>query len=176
MLLELGFKLNHNVESYIYKAPVQYYIPLNDKETGERLTADGIIKKCEKGVRYSVRIGDQRGLVSKIVTYDDIKADPSLMDDFMEVMGDTSERNDFMERNAEYCTHLMEVFRDYMDLSLVYYDKNVDKAMQDERDAQTAANLKKMETCNEKQKKKLKELEEKIEETDINANKQNNII
>ncbi len=155
MLISNGYSLNHNIENYIYKAPVQYYIPLKDAETGVRLTADSIIKKCEKGVRYSVRIGDQRGLVSKICSYDDVKNDPSLMDDFMQVMGDTSDRNDFMERNSDYVTHLMEVFKDYMDLSLVYYDKSVDKKLQDDRDRQTAENLKKMETCNEKQKKKL---------------------
>lgn len=171
MLVNLGFKLNHNVENYIYKAPVQYYIPLNDKETGERLTADGIIHNCEKGVRYSVRIGDQRGLTSKIVSYEDVKADPTLMDDFMDVMGDTSERNDFMERNGDYCTHLMEVFKDYMDLSLVYYDKSVDKALQDKRDEQVAANLKKMETCNEKQKKKLSNENEAIQQQTDNYNK-----
>lgn len=154
-LISSGYKLNHNVENYIYKSPVQFYIPLKDKETGEQLSAESIIKKCEKGVRYSVRIGDQRGLTSRICTYDEVKSDPSLMEDFMQVMGDTSDRNDFMERNSDYVTHLMEVFKDYMDLSLVYYDKSVDKAMQDERDKQLADNLKKLETANDKQKKKL---------------------
>ena len=155
MLISLGYKLNHNVENYIYKAPVQYYIPLKEKESGRAFTADEIIKKCEKGVRYSVRIGDQRGLTSKICTYEDVKADPSIMEDFMQVMGDTSDRNDFMERNSGYVTHLMEVFKDYMDLSLVYYDKAADKKLQDERDLQVQQNNLKMETCNEKQKKKL---------------------
>lgn len=155
LLVSLGYKINHNVENYIYKAPVQFYIPLKDKESGSQLTADEIIKKCEKGVRYSVRIGDQRGLTSRICTYDDVKSDPSLMDDFMQVMGDTSDRNNFMERNSDYVTHLMEVFKDYMDLSFVYYDKDVDKSLQDERDRLVADNIKKMETCNEKQKKKL---------------------
>ena len=164
MLISNGYKLNHNIENYIYKAPVQYYIPLKNKETGESYSADDIIKKCEKGVRYSVRIGDQRGLTSKICSYEDVKNDPSLMDDFMQVMGDTSDRNDFMERNSGYVTHLMEVFKDYMDLSLVYYDKNEDKKLQDERDIQVAENLKKMETCNEKQKKKLQNENETIQQ------------
>lgn len=171
LLISSGYKLNHNVENYIYKAPVQYYIPLKDKETGKPLTADEIIKKCEKGVRYSVRIGDQRGLISKICTYEEVKSDPTLMDDFMQVMGDTSERNDFMERNSDYVTHLMEVFKDYMDLSLVYYDKSVDKALQDERDRQIAENLKKIETCNEKQKKKLLNDNETIQQQTDNYNK-----
>ncbi len=171
LLIKLGYKLNHNVENYIYKSPVQFYIPLKNKETGEQLTAENIIKKCEKGVRYSVRIGDQRGLVSRICSYDDVKADSSLMDDFMQVMGDTSDRNDFMERNSEYVTHLMEVFKDYMDLSLVYYDKSVDKKLQDERDRQVAQNLKKMETCNDKQKKKLENDNEAIQQQTDNYNK-----
>ncbi len=171
MLIDLGYKLNHNVENYIYKSPVQFYIPLKDKETGESLSADSIIKKCEKGVRYSVRIGDQRGLTSRICTYEDVKADPALMQDFMQVMGDTSDRNDFMERNSDYVTHLMDVFKDYMDLSLVYYDKSVDKKLQDERDAQVAQNLKKIETSNDKQKKKLLNENEAIQQQTDNYNK-----
>lgn len=155
LLINNGYVLNHNVENYIYKAPVQFYIPLKNKDTGEQLSADSIIKKCEKGVRYSVRIGDQRGLVSKICTYDDVKSDPSLMEDFMQVMGDTSDRNDFMERNSDYVTHLMKVFKDYMDLSLVYYDKYVDKELQNQRDFELAQNNQKMQNCNDKQKKKL---------------------
>ncbi len=164
MMIKNGFRLNHNVENYIYKAPVQFYIPLKDKDTGESYSADSIIKKCEKGVRYSVRIGDQRGLTSKICTYDDVEKDPSLMNDFMQVMGDTSDRNDFMERNSDYVTHLMKVFKDYMDLSLVYYDKTVDKKLQDDRDRQLADNLKKMENCNEKQFKKLSNENEAIQQ------------
>lgn len=171
MMISLGYKLNHNIENYIYKAPVQYYIQLKDKENGNALTADEIIKKCEKGVRYSVRIGDQRGLTSKTCSYDEVKADPSLMNDFMQVMGDTSDRNDFMERNSDYVTHLMEVFKDYMDLSLVYYDKSADKALQDERDRLLAENNKKMENCNEKQQKKLLNDNEAIQQQTDNYNK-----
>lgn len=171
MMINNGFVLNHNVENYIYKAPVQFYIPLKNAETGESYTADGIIKKCEKGVRYSVRIGDQRGLTSKICSYEDVEKDPTLMNDFMQVMGDTSDRNDFMERNSDYVTHLMKVFKDYMDLSLVYYDKTVDKKLQDERDRQISENLKKMETCNEKQYKKLQNENETIQQQTDNYQK-----
>jgi peptidoglycan pentaglycine glycine transferase (the first glycine) len=171
LLVESGYVLNHNVENYIYKAPVQFYIPLKDKDTGERLSAENIIKKCEKGVRYSVRIGDQRGLVSRICDFDEVKADPSLIEDFMQVMGDTSDRNDFMERNSDYVMHLMEVFKDYMDLSLVYYDKAVDKSMQDERDNLFKQNLEKLENCNEKQKKKLLSDNEAIQQQTDNYHK-----
>ena len=54
-LISLGYRLNHNIETYIYKAPVQYYIPLRDKQSGERLTAEQIIHKCEKGVQRQDR-------------------------------------------------------------------------------------------------------------------------
>ncbi|MBP9988109.1 MAG: peptidoglycan bridge formation glycyltransferase FemA/FemB family protein [Ruminococcus sp.] len=164
LLIDCGFKINHNIENYIYKAPVQYYLSLKDKETGESITTEKLIHNCEKGVRYSVRIGAQRGLTYKICSYDDIKKDPSLMNDFMKVMGDTSGRNDFLERSNEYTTRLMGVFKDYSDITLVYYDKLVDKKLQDERDRQVEANLKKMETCNEKQKKKLTNENEAIEQ------------
>ena len=175
LMINNGYVINHNVENYIYKAPVQFYIPLKDKVSGEQLTAESIIKKCEKGVRYSVRIGDQRGLVSKICTYDEVTEDPSLIEDFMQVMGDTSDRNDFMERNSDYVVHLMKVFRDYMDLSLVYYDKSVDKSMQDERDAQIEQNNLKLETCNEKQKKKLLAENEAIQQQTDNYNKRSKL-
>lgn len=155
MLIENGFVINHNIENYIYKAPVQYYLNLKNSETGEKYTADQLIHNCEKGVRYSVRIGTQRGLTHKICSYDEVKNNPTLMKDFMLVMGDTSGRNDFLERSNEYTTNLMNVFKDYSDVSLVYYDKNEDKKLQDERDRQVETNLKKMESCNEKQKKKL---------------------
>lgn len=171
LLIDSGYQINHNVENYIYKAPVQFYIPLSDAQTGERYSADDIIKKCEKGVRYSVRIGDQRGLTSRICTYDEVKENPSLINDFMQVMGDTSDRNDFLERNADYVLQLMEVFKDYMDLSLVYYDKTEDKKLQDERDRQVAQNLKKLETCNEKQKKKLLNDNEAIQQQTENYDK-----
>ena len=63
------------------------------------------------------------------------------------------------------------VEKSYMDLSLVYYDKSVDKAMQDERDNQIKNNLSKLETCNEKQKKKLLNDNEAIQQQTDNYNK-----
>lgn len=174
-LTENGFKLNHNVENYIYKSPVQYYIPLRDADSGERLTAEQIIHKCDKGIRYSVRIGEQRGLVHRIYSYDELKNNPSVMKDFMLVMGDTSGRNDFMTRSDNYNIHLMEVLKDYADISLVYYDKAADKALQDERDRQVAENNLKMEKCNEKQKKKLTNENEAINQQTENYLKRKQI-
>lgn len=175
MMIDSGFKLNHNIENYIYKSPVQYYLPLKNSETNEPYTAEQLIHNCEKGIRYSVRIGTQRGLVSKVCSYDEINKNPELMNDFMQVMGDTSGRNDFLERSSEYTLNLLKVFKDYADISLVYYDKDEDKKLQDERDRQVESNLKKMETCNEKQKKKLSNDNEAIQQQTDNYTKRKKI-
>ena len=62
-LTALGYELNSSIENYTYKQPVQLFIPLFEGDT--QLTADKILKKCDKGVRYSIRIGEQRGLVAE---------------------------------------------------------------------------------------------------------------
>ena len=130
-LLALGYTLNANIPNYTYKQPVQLFIPL--KENGTPLAAEKILKKCDKGVRYSIRIGEQRGLVARTYTYEQLKADPKPMDDFISVMKDTSERDDFVERNGEYCLKLLGAFPDNSDLKLVYYDKELDRKLQAER-------------------------------------------
>ena len=61
LLLDCGYSLNPKIETYTYKHPVQTYIPLRDTD-GNIIPADKILKNCEKGVRYSVRIGTTRGL------------------------------------------------------------------------------------------------------------------
>ncbi len=152
--IDAGYELNHDAARYIYKAPIQYMINLR-KENGEIFTAKELLKKCEKGVRYSVRVGESRGLVSRCVTIADVEKDPSLLEDFATVMRSTSERDSFIEKNTEYIKKLMTVFHDCMDLTLVYYDKNADKKFEDDRQKQLAQNLEKMETAKESVKNRL---------------------
>ena len=147
MLIDAGYVLNHDAARYIYKAPIQYMIPLK-KETGEMFTAKELLKKCEKGVRYSVRIGENRGLVSRRVSIDDVEKEPELLEDFATVMRSTSERDSFIEKKPEYIKKMMSVFSDCMDLTLVYYDKNADKRFEDERMEQYKKNLEKIESSN----------------------------
>lgn len=156
-LLSLGYELNPSIENYTYKQPVQLFVPLKD-EKGEGLSADKILKKCDKGVRYSIRIGEQRGLVAKSFTYEDVEKNPSLMDDFMAVMHDTSERDNFVERNGDYCTKLLREFKDNSDLKLVYYDKELDKKLQKERLAKKEQALKDLEAAHEKKARQLNEI------------------
>lgn len=152
--IQAGYELNHDAARYIYKAPIQYMINLKD-ENGNMFTAKELLKKCEKGVRYSVRVGESRGLVSRCVTIDEIENEPSLLDDFATVMRSTSERDSFIEKNPEYIKKLMTVFNDCMDLTLVYYDKNADKKFEDDRQKQLSENLKKIETAKESVKNRL---------------------
>lgn len=146
-LINLGYKLNHDVARYIYKSPIQYMISLKN-EDGEMYTAKELLKKCEKGVRYSVRIGENRGLVSRRATIEDVEKEPQLLDDFATVMRSTSDRDSFIEKKPEYIKKLMTVFNDCMDLSLVYYDSNADKKFEEERQNQLKINLEKIENTN----------------------------
>lgn len=155
-LIDLGYTLNPNLENYTYKQPVQLFVPL--KENGESLAPEKILKKCDKGVRYSIRIGTQRGLVAKTFTYEDVKNDPSIMEDFMGVMRDTSERDSFVERNGDYCTKLLREFDGVSDLKLVYYDKQLDEELQQERLKKKEEALAQLEGAHEKKARQLNEI------------------
>lgn len=156
-LISLGYKLNSNIENYTYKQPVQLFIPLKD-ENGDTLSAEKLLKKCDKGVRYSIRIGEQRGLVAETHTYEDIKDNKSVMDDFMSVMRDTSQRDNFVERNGDYCLKLLREFDTVSDLKLVYYDKELDKKLQAQRLQKKEEALSQIENAHEKKKRQLQEI------------------
>lgn len=161
-LLELGYELNPTIETYTYKQPVQLFVPLKTAE-GESISADKILKKCDKGVRYSIRLGEQRGLVAKTFTYEDVENNPQIMEDFMAVMRDTGERDNFVERNGDYCTKLLREFRDNSDLKLVYYDKELDKKLQAERLHKKQDALAQLEGAHEKKARQLKEIIESVD-------------
>lgn len=132
-LTSCGFMLNTDASKCLYKSPVQLILPLKDP-SGVPYTPEKLLKGFEKGIRYSVRIGEGRGLTEAVYTIDDIKKDPSIMRDFLDVMHDTSSRDDFVERSGDYCERLLEVFgKDGMDIMLVYYDKKKDAAQQKQR-------------------------------------------
>lgn len=155
-LIEMGYVLNTNIDDYTYKQPVQLFVPL--VENGQKLTAEKILKKCDKGVRYSIRLGTQRGLEAKSFTYKDIEKDPSVIEDFMGVMRDTSERDNFVERNGDYCTKLLREFDGYSDLKLVYYDKELDRKLQNERLEKKAQALSELDGAHEKKARQLQEI------------------
>ena len=103
-----------------------------------------------------MRIGTTRGLESKTFTYEDVEKNPAIMDEFMSVMEDTSNRNEFVQRNGEYITHLMKVFADCCDITMVYYNKKVDCDLEKERQSKKAELLASLETAPEKKIKGIK--------------------
>ena len=131
-LTEAGFRLNPDASRCLYKAPVQLLLPLRN-EAGEPVSAEKLLKSFEKGVRYSVRVGESRGLTERVYTISDIEQDPHILADFAAVMRDTSDRNDFTERGSEYIERLLRVFGEHMELMLIYYDKAKDTALQQAR-------------------------------------------
>lgn len=169
LLTSIGYELNPDIESYTYKHPVQTMIPLKDSE-GNMIPAEKILKGCEKGVRYSVRVGTSRGLVAQKYTYDDIAANPKILDSFMEVMGDTSDRNSFLNRDADYCLNLVKTLRDYTDITIVYYDKAIDAKLEAERQARKEEVLAILPTAPQK---KLRGLQDEIDVIDKNSQSYN---
>ncbi len=157
LFTENGFILNADASKTLYKSPLQLITRL-ESEDGEKYTPEKLLKTFEKGVRYSVRVGEARGLVHKIYTIEDVEKDPSILDDFLSVMSDTSERNNFLERDGDYCKHLLSVFgKDGFDIMLVYYDKNKDNALQEERLKRKEELLSALETAPEKKKRGITE-------------------
>lgn len=165
LLTECGYRLNPDIDKYTYKHPVQTYIHLRDGE-GNIIPSDKILRGCEKGVRYSVRIGLQRGLEAETFFYDEVESNPQIMNDFMSVMHDTSGRNDFVERDGDYCKNLMRVFKDCSDITMVYYNKKKDRELEAERQKKKAECIKALETAPQK---KIKGLQNEIEAVDSNT-------
>lgn len=165
IFIENDFQLNKNIDSYTYKHPVQTYIHLLDDD-GKQIPADKILKDCEKGVRYSVRIGTTRGLEAKTYFYDDVEQNPAIMNEFMSVMEDTSNRNEFVQRNGDYIKYLMKVFNDCCDITIVYYNKKADCDLENERQNKKAELLTALETAPQK---KIKGIQNDIEAIDNNT-------
>jgi len=158
MFIANGYELNADAAKCLYKAPVQLMLDVKDK------TPESLLKGFEKGIRYSVRVGEQRGLTESIYTIEDVKKDPQIMKDFASVMADTSERNDFLERDSAYCEHLMSVFgAEGLDVMLIYYDKSIDNALQAKR-LQRKAELEK--ALPDAPQKKIRGITEEIESID----------
>ncbi len=162
-LLDAGFILNPDASKSVYKAPLQLILPLETPD-GARVTPEKLLKSFEKGVRYSVRVGENRGLTEEIYTIEDVEKNPDILREFAAVMRDTSDRNDFTERGSAYIKHLLEVFGpDGMDIMLICYDRQKDAALESERQARKAALEAALPTAPEK---KLRSMREEIEGID----------
>ena len=77
LFTENGFQLNTDASKTLYKSPLQLITRLVSDE-GERYTPEKLLKTFEKGVRYSVRVGEARGLVHKVYTIEDVEKNPTI--------------------------------------------------------------------------------------------------
>lgn len=156
LLLSCGYELNTDIESYTYKHPVQYYLHLKD-ESGSPLPIEKIVKKFDKGVRYSIRTAPQRGLIYKTYYNDEIQSSPKIIEDFLGVMRDTSDRNNFVARDAGYCKNLVANFSSSTEITLVYYDRQLDSRLEKDRLEKKEKAVLALETAPEKRKNALRE-------------------
>jgi peptidoglycan pentaglycine glycine transferase (the second and third glycine) len=139
ILKKCGYVFNSDRDDYIYQPSMTVALKLTD-ENGAQLSEPALLKKFDKGIRYSVRIGYQRGLKAFRYTCDDLKADMKLYDDFLSVMNDTSERVGFVTRPYNYYMEFIEQFAKWADIDLIYYDKKSD-AENNEKNAASLADI-----------------------------------
>lgn len=125
-LKALGWRHNPDPNNYTYQPTMTVLIECED-ENGLRYTPDSLCKKFEKGVRYSVRVGEGRGLRSQSFTFADAERDPSLFDRFLEVMEETADRLEILARPRDYYYSFLREFAPYAVVDLVYYDKAADR-------------------------------------------------
>ena len=93
----------------------------------------GVEAELYAQIMSGMSLADYASSVAESYTIEDIEKNPQIMEDFMAVMRDTSERDSFVERNGDYCLKLLKEFEGFSDLKLVYYDKELDRKLQAER-------------------------------------------
>ena len=105
LLVRCGFQPNPDRNNYTYQPSLTAMLELSDAGSAEAL-----LKQCDKGVRYSVRVGPERGLRSEAFSYAELCENEWAFDKFLDVMGDTTERLEVVRRPREYYLSFMEQF------------------------------------------------------------------
>lgn len=129
LLSRCGFAPGKDPNNYTYQPSLTAMLELSGTD------AESLLKQCDKGVRYSVRVGAERGLQHESFTYAELMQNEWAFDKFLDVMGDTTERLEVVRRPREYYLSFMEQFAPWAVLDLVYYDKAFDIRMAQEKEA-----------------------------------------
>lgn len=135
-----------------------YIIDLAD-EQGKTKSLDEIVKNFEKGLKYSIRTSPERGLKYETFVYSDVKENPILMEEFMNVMNETMTRLEASTRSYNYFINMLKNFEPYAKLNMVYYDADEDKRKTDEYQEK----LSKLDKNDKRHTKEINELTSKIE-------------
>lgn len=122
--LKYGLSFTNKKEPFIQ--PSFTYI-LNLSDNNKQKTIDEVVSNFEKGVRYSIRTASNKGLRHVQYNYNDVLNNPSIMDEFMSIMQDTSSRLETVSRSRDYFLRVMENLKEYITLDMIYYDIKSDK-------------------------------------------------
>lgn len=133
LLARCGFQPNPDRNNYTYQPSLTAMLELSETDAAETL-----LKQCDKGVRYSVRVGPERGLRSEAFSYAELRENEWAFEKFLDVMGDTTERLEVVRRPREYYLSFMEQFAPWAVLDLIYYDKRADSAAAEKKRTQLA--------------------------------------
>lgn len=115
-MLKSGFVLNKDKSFYIVQPNLTIQTPLKNH------TPETLLKKCEKGVRHGLRAAEDGALFAE--EYDDktLPLHPEKLDEFFEVMTETSDRVSFIQRDKSYYAKIISALKGKAVMNLIYCD------------------------------------------------------
>lgn len=159
-LEKAGFVLNKDKSFYV----VQPNITIQTVLKG--FTPETLLKKCEKGVRHGLRSAEDGALYSE--EYDDktLPLHPEKLDEFFEVMTETSDRVSFIQRDKNYYAKIITALRGKAVMNLIYCDNEkrneIFASAKKEADV-LSKRLEELENAEKKDKKEISAVKKEIE-------------
>lgn len=115
-LTENGFTLNKDRSFYIVQPPLTIQTVLKGK------TPETLLKKCEKGVRHGLKSAEDGALYSEEYDAKTLPLHPEKLDEFFEVMTETSDRVSFIQRDKSYYEKIVTALNGKAVMNLIYCD------------------------------------------------------
>ncbi len=162
-LIKGGFILNKDKNFYIVQPAITINSPLKD------FTADAFLKKCEKGVRHGLKAANDGLLYAE--TYDNVTINehPEKLDEFFDVMTETADRTEFIQRDKNYYKTIITALNGKAVMDFIYCDqkKRADycKELSEKKEALTQ-NLSELESAEKKDKKEIASVKKQLDEID----------
>ena len=115
-MLKSGFVLNSDKSFYIVQPNVTIQTILKE------MTPESLLSKCEKGVRHGLRSASDGALFSEKYDNVSLPLHPEKLDDFFEVMTETSDRVSFIQRDKNYYRKIITALNGKAVMNLIYCD------------------------------------------------------
>lgn len=159
-LLKSGFILNKDKSFYIVQPNITIQTSLKD------LTPEALLSKCEKGVRHGLRSAEDGALYSE--EYDDktLPLHPEKLDEFFEVMTETSDRVSFIQRDKSYYEKIITALHGKAVMNLIYCDnikRNEIYKSASEKKSELEIELSELEAAEKKDKRKISAIKKEID-------------